>query len=213
MLRHQLGSRMIRAFKGKVAMPILAERYQDAGLRRGAISIVEIDGDLCLSCAGQTLPLSPKTVSTLSRRASEAEHGGERRAIASLVEKINDDPEALDEIVRMQNYSPMYWRNGDATLNYRRFFTITSLAGIRIEEEWVFDQCFALVKHWLDKGWVDGLRVDHARRIAQPEGVSAPASQDGSRFMDCGGKNTVSRVELLRSFVAGGRHDWIRLSQ
>jgi (1->4)-alpha-D-glucan 1-alpha-D-glucosylmutase len=85
------------------------------------------------------------------------------------VAELTNSPQVLDEFVQQQNYLLMFWRNGHAVLNYRRFFSITSLAGIRIEEPWVFDKAFALVKQWLDKGWVDGLRVDHADGLRQPE--------------------------------------------
>jgi (1->4)-alpha-D-glucan 1-alpha-D-glucosylmutase len=154
--------------KGKVAMPILGERYHEA-LARGTIRLAEMEGSLCLKCADQSLPVSDETISELLRRVSESVPGGGSEAIRAAIDKINSNPKALDEFVQMQNYLLMFWRNGDAVLNYRRFFTISSLAGIRIEEEWVFDQVFALVKRWLNDGWVDGLRVDHADGLRHPK--------------------------------------------
>lgn len=154
--------------KGKVAMPILTERYQDA-LRRGTISFVETNGGLSLNCAGQSLPVSPEAVSAILLRVPKCGHIEEGQSIAGVIDKINGDPESLDELVRMQNYLPVFWRTGDAELNYRRFFTISSLAGIRIEDEWVFDQAFELVKQWLQSGWVDGLRVDHPDGLRHPK--------------------------------------------
>ncbi len=82
--------------------------------------------------------------------------------------EINGSKSALDEFVEKQNYRLMSWRDADSILNYRRFFTITGLAGIRIEDEWVFDQVFALVKEWLDRGLVNGLRVDHIDGLRLP---------------------------------------------
>jgi (1->4)-alpha-D-glucan 1-alpha-D-glucosylmutase len=179
LLAHGSASRYARCFdidwqsedprlKGKVAMPILGERYHDA-LRRGTISFAEIEGALCLKCGGQNLPVSPQTVSALLRRVTESGQAGKSQSIATVIEKINGDPPTLDQFVKMQNYLPSFWRNGDAALNYRRFFAITSLAGIRIEEGWVFDQAFDLVKQWLDKAWVDGLRVDHVDGLRHPK--------------------------------------------
>jgi (1->4)-alpha-D-glucan 1-alpha-D-glucosylmutase len=154
--------------RGKVALPILGERYHEA-LHHGSIRLVEKDGSVFLEFAGQTLPVSPESVSVLLRRAAESTPGGEAKAIATAIAEVNHAPQEMDKFIQMQHYLLMFWRNGDSVLNYRRFFTITSLAGIRIEKEWVFDHAFALVKQWLDKGWVNGLRVDHADGLRHPE--------------------------------------------
>jgi (1->4)-alpha-D-glucan 1-alpha-D-glucosylmutase len=149
--------------RGKVALPLLGERYHEA-LAQGKIRIVEKESSLGLQYGSQTLPVSPESAAALRGRANGA------GALATIMEEVNHSPQALDEFIRRQNYQLMFWRNGDSALNYRRFFTITSLAGIRIEDEWVFGEAFGLVKHWVDLGWVDGLRVDHADGLRDPEG-------------------------------------------
>jgi (1->4)-alpha-D-glucan 1-alpha-D-glucosylmutase len=55
-------------------------------------------------------------------------------------------------------------------LNYRRFFTIDSLAGIRVEEREVFDASHVEIRRWFDEGLVDGLRVDHPDGLRDPGG-------------------------------------------
>jgi len=55
-------------------------------------------------------------------------------------------------------------------LNYRRFFTIDSLAGIRVEEREVFDASHIEIRRWFDEGLVDGLRVDHPDGLRDPAG-------------------------------------------
>jgi (1->4)-alpha-D-glucan 1-alpha-D-glucosylmutase len=154
--------------RGKVAMPILTERYHEA-LAHGLIRLVEAEGSLCLKYASQTLPVSPQSVSELLRRGADSVPPGGAEAMRAAIAEINESPQALDEFIQQQNYRLMYWRNGHSVLNYRRFFTITSLAGIRIEDEWVFEQAFVLVKQWLDRGWVDGFRVDHVDGLRHPE--------------------------------------------
>ena len=72
---------------------------------------------------------------------------------------------ALEE----QHYELVSWRRGDAELNYRRFFTITTLAGVRVEEPEVFEASHREIGRWFDVGLVDGLRVDH------PDGLRDPA--------------------------------------
>ena len=65
------------------------------------------------------------------------------------------------------HYKPIGWRNG--VCGYRRFFSITSLAGLRQEDRAVFDATHVEVKRWFDEGLVDGVRIDH------PDGLSDPA--------------------------------------
>jgi (1->4)-alpha-D-glucan 1-alpha-D-glucosylmutase len=64
------------------------------------------------------------------------------------------------------HYRPIGWRNG--ICGYRRFFSITSLAGLRQEDRNVFDATHAEVKRWFADGLVDGIRIDH------PDGLSNP---------------------------------------
>ena len=88
-----------------------------------------------------------------------------------------DDDGRATEPARMiherQNYQLVNWRRGDAALNYRRFFTIATLAGIRVEDRQVFEDSHVEVRRWIDEGLVDGLRIDH------PDGVRDPAQYLG----------------------------------
>ncbi|MGV0792257.1 malto-oligosyltrehalose synthase [Mycolicibacterium sp. XJ1819] len=76
-----------------------------------------------------------------------------------------------------QHYRLVGWRAGasEATgalagvCGYRRFFSITSLAGLRQEDRTVFDATHDEVKRWFTEGLVDGVRIDH------PDGLSDPA--------------------------------------
>ena len=86
----------------------------------------------------------------------------------------------LDE----QHYELASWRRGDAELNYRRFFTVTTLAGIRVEEPEVFDASHAEIKRWFDVGLVDGLRVDHPDGLRDPgEYLDRLAALTGSAYV------------------------------
>lgn len=68
-----------------------------------------------------------------------------------------------------QHYELVNWRRGDAELNYRRFFAVSDLAGLRVEDRAVFDATHAEILRWVDAGEVDGIRVDH------PDGLRDPA--------------------------------------
>ena len=66
------------------------------------------------------------------------------------------------------HYRPIGWRNG--ICGYRRFFSITSLAGLRQEDRAVFDATHVEVKRWFAEGLVDGIRIDHPDGLSNPTG-------------------------------------------
>ena len=63
----------------------------------------------------------------------------------------------------------MHYSRGNAELNYRRFFAITTLAGVRQEDPAVFDATHSQVQRWIDAG-IDGLRIDHPDGLVDPAG-------------------------------------------
>ncbi|UQN15449.1 malto-oligosyltrehalose synthase [Gulosibacter sp. ACHW.36C] len=69
-----------------------------------------------------------------------------------------------------QHYALVHWRRGDWSLNYRRFFTVTELAGVRVEEPEVWDAAHAEILSWVREGLVDGLRIDHVDGLRDPRG-------------------------------------------
>ena len=66
------------------------------------------------------------------------------------------------------HYRLIGWRHG--ICGYRRFFSITSLAGLRQEDRAVFEATHAEVKRWFSDGVVDGLRIDHPDGLSYPTG-------------------------------------------
>ncbi|WP_349827030.1 alpha-amylase family glycosyl hydrolase [Brevibacterium litoralis] len=73
------------------------------------------------------------------------------------------------ELHAVQNYRLVYWRAEDTDLNYRRFFSIKTLAGVRVEDPEVFQATHARVLDWCREGLVDGLRIDHIDGLAHPQ--------------------------------------------
>jgi (1->4)-alpha-D-glucan 1-alpha-D-glucosylmutase len=67
-----------------------------------------------------------------------------------------------------QHYRLVGWRSG--LCGYRRFFSITSLAGLRQEDSEVFEASHAEVKRWFTERLVDGVRIDHPDGLADPAG-------------------------------------------
>ncbi|HEY4629705.1 MAG TPA: malto-oligosyltrehalose synthase, partial [Blastococcus sp.] len=71
----------------------------------------------------------------------------------------------------------------DSDLNYRRFFAINTLAGLRVEDPAIFDATHALVLQLVRDGAVDGLRIDHPDGLADPKGyLDRLAAQSGGRW-------------------------------
>jgi (1->4)-alpha-D-glucan 1-alpha-D-glucosylmutase len=72
------------------------------------------------------------------------------------------------EVHARQHYELVSWRRGNAELNYRRFFDITTLAAVRVEDPEVFEATHGAVLRWVADGHVTGLRVDHPDGLADP---------------------------------------------
>lgn len=72
------------------------------------------------------------------------------------------------QVHERQHYRLVSWRRADTELNYRRFFDITTLAAVRVEDPEVFEATHAEVLRWVREGDVQGLRVDHPDGLADP---------------------------------------------
>ncbi len=68
------------------------------------------------------------------------------------------------------HYEPVHWTVADHGLNYRRFFAVNTLAGLRVEDPWVFDATHVEIRRWFGERLVDGLRVDHPDGLRDPGG-------------------------------------------
>jgi (1->4)-alpha-D-glucan 1-alpha-D-glucosylmutase len=91
-------------------------------------------------------------------------------AVDAVVEEVNADPDRLDELLARQNFRPAFWRTAGGELDYRRFFDVHTLVGLRTEDERVFADTHALVLDWLRRGALDGVRIDHPDGLRDPVG-------------------------------------------
>jgi (1->4)-alpha-D-glucan 1-alpha-D-glucosylmutase len=121
-----------------------------------------------------------------------ARHPEIASCIALVVEKVNGTPadsasfEELHELIKAQAFRLANWRVAADDINYRRFFDTNDLAGIRVENETVFEATHGFVLKLMADGKVDGLRIDH------PDGLYDP----GQYF------------ELLKSGIAKATNDF-----
>ncbi|MGW6528057.1 malto-oligosyltrehalose synthase [Streptomyces venezuelae] len=74
----------------------------------------------------------------------------------------------LPQLLDAQWYRLSWWRLARTELNYRRFFTISDLIGVRVEDPDVFDATHGTILRLLREGVVDGLRIDHPDGLADP---------------------------------------------
>ncbi|MEW2297468.1 malto-oligosyltrehalose synthase [Streptomyces sp. NPDC006743] len=75
----------------------------------------------------------------------------------------------LPELLDAQWYRPVWWRLARTELNYRRFFSISQLIGLRVEDPEVFAATHAKILQLLGEGVIDGLRIDHPDGLADPD--------------------------------------------
>jgi len=96
-------------------------------------------------------------------------------AIEEEVRELNGAPgdlgsfERLHRLLQAQHYRLAFWRVAAEEINYRRFFQINDLAGIRIEVPEVFDSAHKLVLSLIEKGYLHGLRIDHIDGLFDPK--------------------------------------------
>ncbi|RDK00182.1 malto-oligosyltrehalose synthase [Paraburkholderia lacunae] len=82
-----------------------------------------------------------------------------------------EDPVTRDRLHRLierQHFRLAWWRTASDEVNWRRFFDIATLAGVRVERPEVFEAVHALIFRLYQEGVVDGLRIDHIDGLAEP---------------------------------------------
>ncbi|MCY1157383.1 MAG: treY [Citricoccus sp.] len=171
LLKHGRASKYAMAFDidwaagdSRIWLPVLGDGTEDdpeAELSKLRI----VDGEL--HYYDNVYPLAPGTeeaaraaVASQSVDATTGPAGGERSEEERLARAVHD----------LQNYRLMPWREADENLNYRRFFAVNSLAGVRVEIPRVFAETHREILSWVRDGLVDGLRVDHPDGLADPGG-------------------------------------------
>lgn len=95
---------------------------------------------------------------------------GAEAELDARISVINADPDRLDELLDLQNYRLARWQTADFEVDYRRFFDVNSLVGLRMEDPAVFEDTHVLVLGWLQEGLLDGVRIDHADGLRDPLG-------------------------------------------
>jgi (1->4)-alpha-D-glucan 1-alpha-D-glucosylmutase len=90
-------------------------------------------------------------------------------AIVNGTPGVAESYDALHALLEAQPYRLSYWRTASHEINYRRFFDVNTLAGLRVEEPEVFEKTHALLGRMLAEGVVQGVRVDHPDGLFNPK--------------------------------------------
>ncbi|HEY4319502.1 MAG TPA: malto-oligosyltrehalose synthase [Herbaspirillum sp.] len=75
---------------------------------------------------------------------------------------------ALHLLLEQQHYRLTWWRNAADEINWRRFFEVSDLVGVRVELDGVFESIHALIFRLYQEGLIDGVRIDHIDGLADP---------------------------------------------
>jgi (1->4)-alpha-D-glucan 1-alpha-D-glucosylmutase len=75
---------------------------------------------------------------------------------------------ALHHLLERQHYKLGHWRLASSDINYRRFFDVNTLAGLRVEDGGTFDASHVLVRKLIAEGRLQGLRLDHIDGLRDP---------------------------------------------
>jgi len=75
---------------------------------------------------------------------------------------------ALHHLLERQHYKLGHWRLASSDINYRRFFDVNSLAGLRVEDAETFEAAHRLVRRLIAEGKLQGLRLDHIDGLRDP---------------------------------------------
>src|SRR5262245_36153812 len=169
----------------KLLLPILGDQYGQV-LERGELQLEYVDGpstglgagpstdlgagELVLKHFDVRLPVNTRYAQAL-QDLDKKEPAERERILADLNGTVGQPKsfDALHELLEAQAYRLAYWRTASHEINYRRFFDVNTLAGLRVEDPAVFAAIHQLLAQLLREGRVTGVRIDH------PDGLFDPA--------------------------------------
>jgi (1->4)-alpha-D-glucan 1-alpha-D-glucosylmutase len=140
----------VPSLKGKVLLGVLGDRY-GRELEAGRLHLETRGDEVVVRYHDYVFPIAPETLE------------------GATPEAIEGDVEALDALLRRQHYRLAYWRTAHAEVNYRRFFTINTLIGLRVERDEVLRERHRLIFELVGGGEVKGLRIDHVDGLIDPQ--------------------------------------------
>jgi (1->4)-alpha-D-glucan 1-alpha-D-glucosylmutase len=149
--------------RGKMLAPYLGEPY-GAVLEAGQLTL-ERDAEsreFQVAYFDSRFPISPECTPEIEAAQAELAHAYD-----------SSQPQGrkrLHDLLERQHYRLAWWRCGSEEINWRRFFEISDLIGMRVELPTVRDASHGLTFRLYESGLIDGVRVDHIDGLADPQG-------------------------------------------
>jgi (1->4)-alpha-D-glucan 1-alpha-D-glucosylmutase len=142
--------------RGKILLPVLGDELKSV-LERGELKVVCENDEVTVRYYDHRFPASPGSLVVPEKTIEQA------------VASFNASRAAMTAFLERQHYLLTFWRHGNTQVNYRRFFNIIELAGLRVELPQVFADSHNRILDWYQRGWLDGLRIDHPDGLLDPE--------------------------------------------
>lgn len=117
------------------------------------------------------------------------------------IDQINESVEKVREILSLQFFKPVHWKQTEEEINYRRFFTINDLICLKMENLEVFESYHKFSKELFEKGYIHSFRLDHI------DGLFAP-TEYLKRLRNYFGPNTYIIVEKILEAEEKLPKDW-----
>jgi (1->4)-alpha-D-glucan 1-alpha-D-glucosylmutase len=176
-LRYDAGEGSFSAWYFEHRLPIAPERYREI-LR----AIVKEAGVADSAAGRRILDLAsrykglrhPNRKEAPAFKAELKDIAGSADIIARGLDAYRAGPDrvapilALHSLLERQHYKLGHWRLASSDINYRRFFDVNTLAGLRVEDAGTFDAIHRLVKKLIAEGKLQGLRLDHIDGLRDP---------------------------------------------
>lgn len=144
--------------QGKVLLPVLGGEYGEV-LASGELKLERGPEGTELRHYDNRFPIRPEDEAEIAASASGA------------FDAATEDGRArLHRLLERQHYRLAWWRTVADEINWRRFFDINELAGVRVEIPSVFEATHALLFKFYAEGLIDGVRVDHIDGLSDPGG-------------------------------------------
>lgn len=93
---------------------------------------------------------------------------GDLKSLSGKLAELSKNHAFMTRLHGIQHWQLQRWQEASEHLSYRRFFEVTGLVGLRVEDIRVFEESHRLVLDLVRRGQVQGLRIDHIDGLAEP---------------------------------------------
>lgn len=123
---------------------------------------------LAIDFIKSNLPTSKKNQQLHSELAAVLMDTCCRQDLENILQYYSTTPQQLHLLLERQFYRLTNWRTAADCINWRRFFDINGLGGLRTECPDVFHHIHTRIFELIKKGYIQGLRIDHIDGLADP---------------------------------------------